>query len=130
MIMAVSRRWEKGAAREHAESSMVWVTLASFIGCFGAVGLKAGAKRLDKNLKALITNWQLALGIGGYLVSSIFFILGVRHGDLTRCSRWCRLAISGPWFGRKCFSPKCWSAPDLGLGMILAGCLLLGLGCQ
>lgn len=51
---------------------MVWVVVGSFIGSLGAVGLKAGSKRLKMNLVALITNWRLAAGIVGYLISAVF----------------------------------------------------------
>ena len=54
-------------------SSMAWVTFGSFIGSFGAVFLKSGAKRLEKNFKSIYTNWRLAAGIGAYLLSTIFF---------------------------------------------------------
>ena len=40
-------------------SSMAWVITGAFIGSFGAVGLKAGSKRLEKNVMALLTNWPI-----------------------------------------------------------------------
>ena len=46
-------------------SSIALVTIGSFIGSFSALGLKAGSKRVQKNLRSLFTNWPLAAGIAG-----------------------------------------------------------------
>ena len=64
-------------------SSMMWVVGGGVIGSLGAVGLKAGANRLKFNFKSLITNWPLFGGIVAYLISSVFFVKGVRHGQLS-----------------------------------------------
>jgi multidrug transporter EmrE-like cation transporter len=63
--------------------SILLVFLASFIGSFGAVFLKFGAGRLHRDLKTLIFNWRLALGVGLYLLSFVFYYLGVREGELS-----------------------------------------------
>jgi drug/metabolite transporter (DMT)-like permease len=34
-------------------------------------------------IKGIISNWRLALGIGLYLLSSVFFVMGVAQGELT-----------------------------------------------
>jgi drug/metabolite transporter (DMT)-like permease len=34
-------------------------------------------------IKGVISNWRLALGIGLYLLSSVFFVMGVAQGELT-----------------------------------------------
>ena len=110
-------------------SSMVWVSVGSFIGSFGAVGLKAGAKRLEMNLKSLLTNWHLAAGVCGYLVSSVFFVLGIRHGELSVLFPMVSLGYIWTTIWSKVFFAEVLTgAKLLGLGMILAGCVLLGLG--
>jgi len=110
-------------------SSMLLVAFGSFIGSFGAVGLKAGAKRLEKNLASLVTNWPLALGIAGYLLSSVFFILGVRRGDLSVLFPMVSLGYIWTTIWSKVFFAETLTTAKLaGLGMILAGCVLLGLG--
>src|SRR5207247_2034680 len=78
----------RGAGKRRARvntpvSSMGWVLAASFVGSFGAVFLKLGASRLENNLRSILTNWRLVLGVGFYLLSSVFFVLGVRQGELS-----------------------------------------------
>ena len=103
---------------------------ASFVGSFGAVFLKAGAGRLDRaHLATLFLNWQLALGILSFLGSSVLFVLGIREGELTVLYPmvsvgyiwtllWARLFFGEP-FTRNKF---------LGLALIIAGIVCLGLG--
>lgn len=64
-------------------SSMAWVMFGSMIGSLGAVGLKAGANRLKFDIKSLATNWPLIGGVAAYLLSSIFFVKGVKNGQLS-----------------------------------------------
>jgi len=110
-------------------SSIALVTFGSFIGSFSSLGFKAGSKRLEMNLRSLYTNWPLAAGVAGYLLSSVFFILGLKSGELSILFPmvssgyiwtmiWARLFFGEP-FTRGKF---------VGLALILAGCVLLGLG--
>jgi drug/metabolite transporter (DMT)-like permease len=64
-------------------SSMLWVVGGGVIGSLGAVGLKAGSARLEKNLKALLTNWPLMGGVVAYLISSVLFLKGMSNGQLS-----------------------------------------------
>jgi len=61
---------------------MLLVLFASFIGSFGAVFLKMGSTKLKQGLGQLL-NYRLALGVGMYLLSSCFFIVALRNGELT-----------------------------------------------
>jgi len=61
---------------------MLLVLFASFIGSFGAVFLKMGSEKLKQGLGQLL-NYRLALGVGMYLLSSCFFIVALRNGELT-----------------------------------------------
>jgi drug/metabolite transporter (DMT)-like permease len=108
---------------------MLLVLLASFIGSFGAVFLKSGAKRLHRQWRTLVFNWRLGLGVIAFVFSSLFFVLGVRNGELTVLYPmvslgyiwtllWSRLFFKEP-FTRNKF---------LGVGMILVGIAILGLG--
>ncbi|HML15476.1 MAG TPA: EamA family transporter [Bryobacteraceae bacterium] len=110
-------------------SSIAWVTVASFIGSFGSVGLKAGAHRLEFNLKGLVTNWELGLGIAGYLVSWLFFVQGLRQGDLSVLYPMVSLGYVWTMFWSKLFfGEPLTKGKFFGLGLILVGCGLLGLG--
>ena len=63
--------------------SILLVLLGAFIGSFGAVFLKWGASKLHRDLRSFVTNWRLALGVALFLVSSYFFILAMRKGELS-----------------------------------------------
>ena len=108
---------------------MLLVVTSAFIGSFGAVFLKAGAGRLSRQLQSLILNWQLVIGVLLYLLSSYFFVLGVREGELTILYPlvslgyiftfvWARLFFKEP-FTRNKF---------IGLGLVVVGIVLLQLG--
>jgi multidrug transporter EmrE-like cation transporter len=108
---------------------MVWVFVGSFIGSFGAAFLKAGAGRLQGDLRSIYTNWRLMAGVAAYLFSAVFFVLGMRRGELSVLYPlvalgyfwtvlWSRLFFGEP-FTREKFA---------GLGLILAGIAMLGLG--
>ena len=108
---------------------MLLVLLASFIGSFGAVFLKSGAGRLHRQIRTLILNWRLALGVAMFLLSSFFFVLGVRRGELTILYPmvslgyiwtlfWSRIFFGEPFTRNKFF----------GIGLILLGIVFLNLG--
>jgi drug/metabolite transporter (DMT)-like permease len=108
---------------------MAWVLLGSFIGSFGAVLLKAGAKRLERRLLALLKNWRLAAGVGAYILSSVFFVLGLRNGELSILYPMVSLSYIWTVFWSKTFfGEKLTSAKVYALGLILFGVALLGMG--
>ena len=108
---------------------MAWVTLGAFIGSFGAAGLKAGAKRLERNLPALLTNWRLFAGVCAYLASSVFFVFGLRSGELSILYPMVSLGYVWTMLWSRLFFGERLTRPKLaGLALILAGVALLGLG--
>jgi drug/metabolite transporter (DMT)-like permease len=110
-------------------SAIVWVSVGSFIGSLGAVGLKAGSKHVELNLKALLTNWKLALGIGGYLISVLFYMTGISKGEISVLFP--MVSIGYAWtmlWSKLFFGESMTRAKFAGLGLILVGCVLLGLG--
>lgn len=64
-------------------SSMVLVFIGAFIGSIGAAFLKAGAGKLERSIRGLLSNWQLGAGIFAYLLSSVFFVYGNTRGELS-----------------------------------------------
>ena len=110
-------------------SSMLLVLLASFIGSFGGVFLKSGADRLHWNLRSLVLNYHLGAGVGMFLLSSYFFVLGVRHGELSVL--YPMVSLGYIWtllWSRLFFKEPLTRNKFLGLGLILAGIVFLGLG--
>jgi multidrug transporter EmrE-like cation transporter len=110
-------------------SSIALVLAASFIGSFGAVFLKAGAGRLHRELSTLFLNWRLAAGVALYLLSFVFYYLGVREGELSVLYPmvslgylwtllWSRLFFGEPLTRRKV----------TGLALIIAGIVILNIG--
>ena len=111
--------------------SILLVFLASFIGSFGAVFLKFGAGRLHRDLKTVLYNWRLALGVALYLLSFVFYYLGVREGELSVLYPmvslgyiwtlvWSRLFFKEPISKRKV----------AGLSLIITGIIVLNLGAR
>jgi multidrug transporter EmrE-like cation transporter len=110
-------------------SSMAFVFVGSFIGSFGAAFLKAGAHRLEWSVRALIANWRLAAGISAYLLSTVFFVLGLKHGELSVL--YPMVSLGYVWtllWSRLFFGEPLTRTKFVGLGLILTGIALLGLG--
>src|SRR3569832_1042714 len=91
---------------------MAWVMCGGVIGSLGAVGLKAGANRLKFDIKSLLTNWPLMGGVAAYLVSSVFFVKGVKNGQLSvlypivALGQVWTMAWARMWFKERITTPK------------------------
>ena len=108
---------------------MALVLVGSFIGSFGAVFLKAGAGKLHRDLRTLIFNWRLAAGVTMFLLSSFFFVLGVRNGELTILYPMVSLGYVWTLFWSRLFFKEPFTRYKLlGLALILAGIVVLNLG--
>lgn len=110
-------------------SSMLLVFWGSFIGSFGAVFLKMGAGRLKFNLKSLLLNWHLAAGVAMFLISSFFFVLGLRKGELTIL--YPLVSVGYIWtllWSRLFFGEPLRRSKFIGVGLILLGIICLNLG--
>jgi undecaprenyl phosphate-alpha-L-ara4N flippase subunit ArnE len=91
--------------------------------------LKAGAGRLHRDLKLLLRNWQLAVGIALFCLSSVFFVLGIRKGDLMVL--YPMISLGYVWallWARIFFHEPMTRTKFAGLGMILAGIVMLYAG--
>lgn len=110
-------------------SSMLLVLLASFIGSFGAVFLKSGAGRLHRQIRTLILNWRLALGVAMFLLSSFFFVLGLRRGELTILYPMVSLGYIWTLFWSRLFFGEPFTRNKfIGIGLILVGIVFLNFG--
>jgi multidrug transporter EmrE-like cation transporter len=110
-------------------SSIALVLIGSFIGSFGAVFLKAGSHHLKRNWRSFVFNWKLLAGIAAYLLSSVFFVLGLKHGELTIL--YPLVSLGYVWtllWSRVFFAEPLTRAKFTGLGIILFGIVLLNLG--
>jgi multidrug transporter EmrE-like cation transporter len=109
-------------------SSIALVLVASFIGSFGAVFLKSGAVRTN-SVRTLLVNPRLALGVGLFLLSTVFYLMGIRHGELSVL--YPMVSLGYVWtlaWSRLFFKEPLTREKFAGLGLVLVGILLLGLG--
>ncbi|MFN0166637.1 MAG: EamA family transporter [Bryobacteraceae bacterium] len=109
-------------------SSMVLVSIASFIGSFGAVFLKSGSQKLKRGLRHVV-NLRVGLGVSMYLFSTVFFIMGIKNGELTVL--YPLVSLSYVWtmiWSRLFFREPITGFKFLGVGFILAGVIFIGLG--
>lgn len=110
-------------------SSMLLVGIGSFVGSFGAVFLKAGSARLELTLRSLVSNWRLAAGILFFLSSSVFFVYGLRHGELSVL--YPLVSLGYIWtliWSRVFFREPITKLKLAGVALILIGVVCIGLG--
>jgi len=110
-------------------SSIVLVLFGSFIGSFGAVFLKLGAEYMHGSLKRIFSNYWLATGIVLYLLSSVFYMMGVAQGQLTVL--YPMVSIGYIWailWARLFFREPFTRAKIGGLAAIIVGVALINLG--
>ena len=110
-------------------SSMVLVSVGSFIGSFGAVFLKIGAARLRGSLVHFVLNPGLAAGAFMYLLSTCFFIVGVKNGQLSVLFPLVSLGYVWTMLWSKLFFKEPLTRNKvLGLSLILVGVTCIGFG--
>ena len=109
-------------------SSMLMVLLASFIGSFGAVFLKAGSARLRLGFHHIL-NSKLALGVILFVLSSLAFVQGIRQGELSVL--YPMVSLGYIWtllWSRIFFGEPFTRVKFVGLGLIVLGVFFVGLG--
>jgi multidrug transporter EmrE-like cation transporter len=109
-------------------SSILLVLLASFISSFGAVFLKLGSAHLSRGIRGAL-NWQLAAGIGLFLGSSVPFVIGLKHGELSVLYPMVSFSYLWAMVWSKIFFHEHITRAKMGaLAMILAGIICIGVG--
>jgi multidrug transporter EmrE-like cation transporter len=106
-------------------SSMLLVLVASIFGSFGAVFLKMGAEKLKTGLLNIVS-WQATLGVGLFLLSSVFFVMGIKHGELSVL--YPMVSLGYVWtllWSRLFFKEPVTKQKFLALGMILTGIVFI-----
>jgi undecaprenyl phosphate-alpha-L-ara4N flippase subunit ArnE len=110
-------------------SSILLVLVSSFLGSFGAVFLKLGAEHLKGSIARLLTNYWLACGICFYLLSSVFYMMGVSQGQLTVLYPMVSLGyIWAILWARLLFKEPFTLAKIAGLTLIIFGVSLISFG--
>jgi drug/metabolite transporter (DMT)-like permease len=111
-------------------SSIGLVLAASFIGSFGAVFLKSGSQRLCRGYLHAF-NWRLAAGVLLFVVSSLFFVQGIRQGELSVL--YPMVSLGYIWtliWSRIFFGEPFTRGKFMGLALIVLGVFFVGLGSQ
>lgn len=110
-------------------SSIILVLFGSFIGSFGAVFLKLGAEHMKGSLVRLLTNYWLGVGVVLYLLSSVFYMMGISQGQLTVL--YPMVSLGYIWaivWARIFFKEPFTRAKIGGLAMIIFGVALINFG--
>jgi drug/metabolite transporter (DMT)-like permease len=109
---------------------MLLMLVASLIGSSGAVLLKLGALELKKGFWHIL-NTKLATGVAVYLVSWYFFVLGIRHGELSVLYPMVSLGYIWTLFWARMFFREPFTRQKfVGLALIILGVFFVGLGSQ
>lgn len=109
-------------------SSMLLVLSASVIGSFAAVFLKMGSERLRHGLR-YIFSFQLAFGIFLFVASSVPFLMGIKHGELSVLYPMVSFSYVLTLFWSKIFFKEKITAGKVGaIAVILGGLVCIGLG--
>jgi multidrug transporter EmrE-like cation transporter len=110
-------------------SSILLVLTSSFIGSFGAVFLKLGAEHMKGGIAGVIKNYWLAIGVALYLLSSVFFVMGVAQGELSILYPMISLGYIWTLLWARMFFKEPFTVSKVGgLAMIIAGVALINLG--
>jgi len=108
--------------------SLLLVLASSIIGSFGAVCLKMGAARLNRDLLSF-ANSRLILGVALYLGSSVFYAFGIKGAKLSVV--YPMVSLSNVWallWSRLFFDEPVTREKFFGLVLILIGVVFVGLG--
>ncbi len=109
--------------------AIVLVLVATVIGAFGALFLKYGAEKLTRSNKWTFINKRLIFGVLLYGLSSIFFLIALKNGELSVL--YPLTSLSYVWISLlsiKMLNEKMNFSKWLGIAAILIGVSLIGFG--
>ena len=109
--------------------AIAMVVFATLIGAFGSLCFKTGSDKLTRDIKKLLTNYRIMLGFLLYSISSIFFIIGLRGGELSVL--YPLVAVGYVWIcllSIKFLKEKMNTWKWLGIIFIMVGVSLIGIG--
>jgi len=105
------------------------VTLASIVAALGPIFLKKGSKKFKLNIKALIKNHNLIIGVAFYAASTILFIPALKGGDLSVL--YPLVSLTYIWvilLSIKMLNEKMNKLKWIGIGLIIIGVSFIGFG--
>jgi drug/metabolite transporter (DMT)-like permease len=109
-------------------SSILLVLFGSFIGSIGMVFLKKASAHLYKGFLQIISV-NAAAGVSLFLISSLFYLKAISHGQLSVL--YPMVSLSYVWaqlWARLFFHEPFTRGKFLGLGLVVTGAVFVGLG--
>lgn len=109
-------------------SSILLVFFGSLIGSIGMVFLKKASSHLHQGFLHIV-NWNSALGVGLFLLSSVFYLKGIAHGQLSVL--YPMVSLSYVWaliWAKIFFQERFTKEKFVGLGLVIAGVCFVGFG--
>ena len=109
-------------------SSVALVLLGSLIGSYGMVFLKKASKDLHISIFKMI-NWQFVAGVTLFLLSSVFYVMGIKNGQISVL--YPTVSLSYVWalfWAKMVFGEAFTKQKFAGLGLVLLGVVLVQLG--
>src|SRR3989344_3371881 len=109
--------------------AILLVITADLIGSFGPIMLKKASGRISLNIKSIIYNKYLIIGIFFYAIGTILFIPALRGGDLSVLYPFVALSyvwvsFLSIWFLKEKMNTVKWA----GIVFIIIGVSLIGFG--
>ncbi|MFH1316156.1 MAG: EamA family transporter [Candidatus Woesearchaeota archaeon] len=103
--------------------------IASFLGSLGPVFLKMGSMELKKDIKSIIFNYKLIIGIAFYGLGTVLFVPALKGGDLSVlypliATTYIWVSIYSIFMLKEKMNNKKW----MGIVFIIIGVCLIGLG--
>jgi drug/metabolite transporter (DMT)-like permease len=109
-------------------NSILLVMVGSFIGSIGMVFLKKASKDLHKGFFHIV-NINSAIGVTLFVISSVFYLTGIRNGQLSVLYPMVSLSyVYAMFWARMVFKEPLTKQKFAGLGLVLVGVFFVGLG--
>ena len=109
--------------------SILLVFIGTIIGSFGALYLKIGSKDFSINIKKMIRNYKLILGLLFYGLSSVFYVTALKWGELSVLYPFTSIGYIWVCFlSMKFLNEKMNKLKWLGVITIIIGISLVGVG--
>ncbi|MBS3097372.1 EamA family transporter [Candidatus Woesearchaeota archaeon] len=109
--------------------AMALVFIAGVVGSFGPLFFKKGAENFRFNIKALIKNYNLIIGVALYGIATVIFIPALKGGELSVLYPF--VATTYIWvslLSMKFLKEKMGLFKWMGVILIIIGVIFIGLG--
>lgn len=109
--------------------AIVLVVLATLVTAFAPILLKKASRKSLSNLKSIVTNSHLIVGVGLYGIATILFIAALKGGDVSTLYPF--VSLTFVWVSLlsvRILNEKMNSKKWAGIAAIIIGVSLIGLG--